>query len=142
MNVPERPTGDSPYPPGEYGETYFIPQSLVWHKGFIWLSKTTDALEQTYKDWRTAQGINERGNKIRMEYIDRSIEACISFQRCKDTNINAILEISKNQTKLSLIPRDVRKNIHAMIETKYTSTHLYGYGIDGISISHFLQEEA
>lgn len=54
-SIPERPTGPLASPPGAYGETYFVTQSMLWHRGYRWLVHATEALDLSWREWRAEQ---------------------------------------------------------------------------------------
>jgi DNA polymerase III epsilon subunit-like protein len=141
-NVPDRPKGTNPYPPGEYGETYFIPQSLLWHSWQKWLVHGTMKLQEAYTLWKDARHILTRHDRIKCQYIDRSVDALIQYSTFKDTNRNSILEIQKWKTTLNIITRDIRESIQSGILSPAEHTYLYGYGVWGKIIQNFLQEES
>lgn len=51
-SIPDRPTGPLISPPGSYGETYFITQDALWHRGHKWLIHATHAIELSWKKWK------------------------------------------------------------------------------------------
>ena len=51
-SVPERPTGPLISPPGAYGETYFITQAMLWHRGHKWLVHASHTLESAWNSWK------------------------------------------------------------------------------------------
>lgn len=51
-SIPERPTGPLAYPPGNHGETYFITQEMLWHRGHKWLVHSSRTLEMSWKNWK------------------------------------------------------------------------------------------
>ena len=44
-SVPERPKGDTPFPPGDFGETYLMTQGDLWQRGYTWLILSAKKLE-------------------------------------------------------------------------------------------------
>jgi len=60
LTFPVRPTGPEVSPPGGYGETYFLPQSEIWHRGCVSLSLLNSSLLEALGLWRESQNIQTR----------------------------------------------------------------------------------
>ena len=45
-SVPERPKRENIFPPGDFGETYFITQAELWNRGEKWLIFGTEKLKE------------------------------------------------------------------------------------------------
>lgn len=48
--TPLRPQGDSIFPPGDFGETYFITQENLWSRGNRWLLIASRYLENAQEE--------------------------------------------------------------------------------------------
>ncbi len=107
-SIPERPTGPLASPPGIYGETYFVTQSMLWHRGHKWLIHATDTLVLSWKTWKWNNDLSiSREVQSNIDYIDQSIEVLSRYHHLQQSNINTILTINEEKTKINLIPRDV-----------------------------------
>lgn len=72
--VPERPTGPLVSPPGAHGETYFITQAMLWHRGHKWLVHASRTLEHSWTAWKGQnQHQHPRKAELNIEYIEKSI---------------------------------------------------------------------
>lgn len=49
-SVKSRPTGSELFPPGNYGETYFLEQNEIWHRGYQALHLALDCIGTTFED--------------------------------------------------------------------------------------------
>ena len=73
-SVPDRPTGPLVSPPGAHGETYFVTQAMLWHRGHKWLVHASRTLEQSWTAWKNGhQHQHSRDIDLNIEYIDRCI---------------------------------------------------------------------
>jgi hypothetical protein len=78
--IPERPTGPLASPPGAHGETYFVTQSMLWHRGHKWLVHASRTLEQSWIQWQSEnQNKQERKIDINIEYINQCISRLLSY---------------------------------------------------------------
>ena len=103
---PERPTGDNPYPPGEYGETYFFIQKEIWHHGFESLALMISTLETSYREWILSRCHRSRRDTVRFEKIDITIRFILRFHR-EQMSYNTILSINEGNITITYIPRNI-----------------------------------
>lgn len=139
--IPERPTGDNPLPPGDYGETYYFDQLSLWHHGEKWLSMYTHAISDALKHHSIPDGTNYTDKRTYTTLISQ-IHVLIDISTQKDTNLGIILSIQKNDTTLNIIPRDVRSIIQDFLSLQSgEELILTGYHIDGPVMRRFLSEQ-
>ncbi len=114
ISFPDRPTGPNVSPPGDYGETYFLPQSEIWHRGHQTLSLTSQSLTDAYTLWRDSRLTRSRQDTIRYAKIDTALQTLNRFHTisCDD---GVIITIIKNTLRLSYIPREVHGNIRDLL---------------------------
>lgn len=109
-SIPDRPNGPLVTPPGNYGETYFITQKMLWNHWHKWLIHATKTLDQSWRIWKQNNNwmiiTSEIQNNI--EYIHRSIWILVKYHTILDNNSNIILNINEGKTKITLIPRNVK----------------------------------
>lgn len=75
-------------------------------------------------------------------YCIDSIEDLLWIIQVKNKNLSLILSIVQDETRLSIIPRDMSGIIRKYIETNNThTTHLMNYGKGGMIIESFLKNE-
>jgi hypothetical protein len=79
MTLFDRPQGESEYPPGEHGETYFMRQSEYWHRGGERLSIIMDRTLESYERWRGAQISLTREHQIISLGIERQIDSLTHY---------------------------------------------------------------
>ena len=73
-SIPDRPTGPLVSPPGAHGETYFVTQAMLWHRGHKWLVHASRTLENTWTTWKNEnQHTHPRNIELNIAYIDRCI---------------------------------------------------------------------
>ncbi len=137
---PERPTGENPHPPGEYGETYFLTQGDIWHHGFEALALITDRLDGAYTEWKSTRVIQSRRDTIRFRKIDTMIEFMIHYHR-RESSYGTILTIVEWDITLTYIPRVVDSFIDGFF-AKYSHAYLSGVGIHGEKMQDFLTRES
>lgn len=140
LEFPTRPTWPEVSPPGGYGETYFLTQSDIWHRGWVSLSLVTNSLLETYREWQDKRIIETRKDHLLTHLIDRSIEWLLMFHRI-ESSLWAIIEIQNNNLTVSLIPREVQKDISKLLSW-YNNVILYGTWLWWSKIHEFLKNEA
>ena len=110
-SIPDRPNGPLITPPGSYGETYFITQKMLWNHWHKWLIHATKTLDQSWRIWKQDNKwifyTSEIYNNI--TYIDQSVWILVKYHTFLENNSNIILNINEGKTKITLIPRDVKK---------------------------------
>ena len=137
-NIPDRPTGENPNPPGKYGETYFLSQEKCWHKGCQWLSMMNRFLRQVFTDWKAEFSENiSRKNRIMIEYISEKILKLIKFQTEKNENLGIILTIIDGKTQLQCI----EKNLSPYWKNLAENTTAYGFHLSAEGIDNFISQE-
>jgi DNA polymerase III epsilon subunit-like protein len=141
-NIPNRPQWENLYPPGNYWETYYISQSLLWHRGHIWLSQATMKLASEFSIWKNNRNISTRHDKVMSKYIDTSLNELIQYHTIQKKNQNIILEIQKEATIIHIIEREIWKWIEEDIINKTKYLYSYGYGVWGEIIQTFLRTES
>ena len=115
-SVPERPTGPLISPPGAYGETYFITQAMLWHRGHKWLVHASHTLESAWKSWKQNSWESSRGEITKnTNSLEKSIAILIEYHTYRDNNNNCILTIQKTETELTLIPRHIQEYIKPLL---------------------------
>ena len=73
-SIPDRPTGPLVSPPGAHGETYFVTQAMLWHRGHKWLVHASRTLENTWTTWKNEnQNQHPRNIELNIAYIDQCI---------------------------------------------------------------------
>ena len=66
-------------PPGDYGETYFLTQAEVWHRGYQTLAQVTTSLTDAHRVWQQVRKSDTRRDMILMSKIDTAILALAQF---------------------------------------------------------------
>ena len=144
-NIHTRPTGISPYPPWEYGETYYFDQQTLWHHGEKWLSIITDFL-----DWVLINEQERIWNLWQFSAIEwrifwkvsNSLKILIQISRIQEKNLGIILNITWEDTVLSIIPRDTSQEIQKFIQIQWGNhTIVTGYGIEWPIMNSFLRQQ-
>jgi DNA polymerase III epsilon subunit-like protein len=141
-STPERPQWVNPYPPGDHGETYFVTQSMLWHRGNNWLIQATRSLEENWKEWKKhseseSKNQKSRKTKIDIEYIENCITILIRYHTIWDADTNMILSIQEGKTKITYIHRSVSDIMYPLT----TGSTLYGIHISRPETSGFLMRE-
>lgn len=138
-SIPDRPTGPLLSPPGAYGETYFITQIMLWHKGHKWLVHATRTLDQLWISWKNQADLHSqtRENQIQREYIDTSLLAMSQYHAIGTANINVTLNITNEKTKITYIPRSIVSLINPIL----ANSTAYGINISLPQIELFLERE-
>lgn len=127
-------------PPGDYGETYFLTQAEVWHRGYQTLSQVTSALLDAQTEWQQSRIKTTRRDAMLYRKIDTAILALMRFHTISGES-GVIITIVKGTLKISYIPRDVHPQIQSLL-TRWDTHILYGIHIDGPKVSKFLENEA
>jgi DNA polymerase III epsilon subunit-like protein len=140
LSLPVRPTWPEVSPPGWHGETYFLPQDEVWQRGWVTLSLITRSLRASYSEWCDTRIIWTRRDRYVSGILDISIWAILDFHT-RWMSIWVIMTIQMNCLTLSLIPRDVQKDIHTLLISQ-RKTICYGSGIAGPKIQEFISTES
>jgi DNA polymerase III epsilon subunit-like protein len=140
--IPERPQWEQLFPPGEHGETYFISQELLWHRGYRWLSQATLKLNWIFSEWKKVRICNNRHDLMITQYIDTSLEQLLEYHRFQEKNKNTILSIQKWKTVIHIIERDICDGIERDILSTARNIYSYGYGVWWPIIQNFLKTES
>jgi DNA polymerase III epsilon subunit family exonuclease len=139
--VPERPKGETAFPPGDFGETYLITQRALWHRGYRWLLLGAEKLRNAYEGILLLTDVDPIEKK-KITSLKKDISLLIHMSRTKDENTSIILSIKLDDTRVSYIPRDVRWDIGNILSTQRGKENkLLGYGIDTIESKRFLEKE-
>ncbi|MBX9809169.1 hypothetical protein K2X92_02145, partial [Candidatus Gracilibacteria bacterium] len=137
-SIPERPTGPLAYPPGNHGETYFITQEMLWHRGHKWLVHSSRTLEMSWKNWKdTHSNIEGRETILAIEYIEKCIYQFAMYHNRGDDNRNIILTIMNEKTKITFIPRSIEKYITSLLNSSIS----YGSNISLPQTRAFIMRE-
>ncbi len=117
-STPERPTGPLVSPPGDHGETYFVTQAMLWHRGHKWLIHATQTIRARWQEYREMTGdmTLSRQEQIDLSYIERSIALLIRYHTIRDTNTNMILSILESGTRVTYIPRSVIDTLSPILD--------------------------
>jgi hypothetical protein len=110
IGFPDRPTGPNVSPPGDYGETYFLTQAEVWHRGYQTLAQVTTSLITAHRAWQQVRKTDTRRDTILYRKIDTAILALAQFHTIGGES-GVIISIQRDALKLSYIPRDIRDQI-------------------------------
>ena len=97
-------------PPGDYGETYFLTQAEVWHRGYQTLAQVTTSLVTAHRAWQHVRQSDTRRDSILMGKIDTAIVALAQFHTIGGES-GVIISIQRDALKISYIPRDIRDQI-------------------------------
>lgn len=107
-SIPNRPTGPAIMPPGNYWETYFITQKILWNEWHKWLIHATKTLNQWWKKWKQNNiGTFPREIQMNIEYIDKMIWILVKYHTFREENLNMIIHMNEWTTTATLIPRNV-----------------------------------
>ena len=115
--VPERPKGDTPFPPGDFGETYLMTQRDLWQRGYTWLILSAKKLEDAL-DGMMSLTVSDPIEKRSIERLIREIQLLISFSREKQKNTSILIHITPLETKVSYIPQGVQESVRNIIKTQ------------------------
>ncbi len=141
-NIHTRPTGEMPNPPWEYGETYYWDQDMLWKGWWTWLMICMQSILFHLENAGKISAHMKRFEKRIFLYCIDSIEDLLWIIQVKNKNLSLILSIVQDETRLSIIPRDMSGIIRKYIETNNThTTHLMNYGKGGMIIESFLKNE-
>lgn len=105
--VPERPTGIAKHVPWDHGETYFIKQRDIWHRGFWPLIWVAELLGRSREAVEKESDRMNRYKKTLWDTIERSIYTIISLISRENENLSIIISIDQENTLLSLVPRSI-----------------------------------
>ena len=137
-SIPERPTGPLASPPGAYGETYFVTQSMLWHRGHKWLVHASRTLDLSWESWKTEnQRDISREIRANIEYIESSLPLLMRYHSIQESNMGIILNINDEKTKITLIPRSVANLMRPILD----SSLAYGVNISFPENRDFLVRE-
>lgn len=144
-NIHVRPTGTSPNPPWDYGETYYFNQETLWHHGGKWLGIIADYLNNVLCDERERRGSSWDSSGIErkiFQRVSKSLEKLIRISKRQDKNISIIINITGEESVMTIIPRDTSQNIEAFIQIQWGEHALLsGYGISWPIMGTFLREQ-
>jgi DNA polymerase III epsilon subunit family exonuclease len=136
--IPDRPTGPLVSPPGAHGETYFVTQAMLWHRGHKWLVHASRTLENIWTTWKVENWANHpRKTALDIEYIDQCISHLMRYHNIWDTNTTVILSIHETKTKITFIPRSVAGMMRPLLDGSTS----YGINISRPETSAFLMRE-
>ena len=116
-SVPERPKGATPFPPGDFGETYLMTQRDLWQRGYTWLILSAKKLEDALA-LMVRLTVTDPIEKRSIEKLIREIELLISFSREKQRNTSILIHITPLETKVSYIPQGIQENVRNIIKTQ------------------------
>ncbi len=134
----ERPTGPLTSPPGWHGETYFVTQAMLWHRGHKWLIHASRTLEERWKQWKYENQIQHPRNiALNIEYIDRCVYLFLNYHNIWDTNTNIALSIHEEKTRITFILRSVVD----IMEPILNGATAYGINISRRETLSFLMRE-
>ena len=140
--TPLRPQGNSAFPPGDFGETYFFTQDSLWNNGNKWLVLASYSLQNSIEKITILlkdAGIIER--KYSEELLWK-IEKLIEITRKYDSNTGIILQISESDTIVISVPRSIKNNIEKIITIQWNGKVIFsGCGISGTIIQKFIKNE-
>lgn len=141
-NTPIRPKGLSVFPPGDFGETYFITQGDLWHRGYRWLPFAASYLERAVRELSSRVTDREIIEKKHIESLISSLESLIRVARIKNENNGIIVHITPTDTLINIIPKSIINSAEKLIETQGNGKIiLSGYGIHGEKIQKFIKNE-
>ncbi len=92
-----------------------------------------------WSEWKShiTQGSNSRENQFAQDYIEKTITQLGEFHNIKDSNINVILMIQNEGTKLIFIPRKIDTYISHLLNCSI----VYGSNISHTLTKKFLIQE-
>ncbi len=140
-SVPDRPKWESELPPGDFGETYLISQKDLWHRWYTWLILAIEKLKWAKEqlEQREIQNPLDRKNQ---EKLKKYINILTRISLIEDANISILISIMPEDTKISFIPRDVRRSIQAIISSQSSKSNTFlWYGINNTASKAFLERE-
>ena len=137
-----RPTGESLYPPGEYGETYSLAQDTLWQRWWRWLVYIAQDLLQVRV---YLELLREKSSPIQnrilwkdIEYLGVLAELCLK----KRENIGCIVSIDRIDTTLTIISRDMRNDIQNYFSWLGSDLlYLMNYWASGPLLTRFLRDQ-
>ncbi len=140
-SIPERPTWNSEFPPGGFGETYFFDQKKLWKEGGVWLLLATRLLRWYSEHLTPPDGWWVQSRKNWKE-ISSCIEFLIEYHTHTSSCTSIVLDIGREWTVIRYIPHSL---IHTITEitTLWAKEDvlLYGHGISGKKVASFLEKE-
>ena len=141
-HIHTRPTGDLPNPPWDYGETYYFDQDTLWRDGWRWLMICIQSIIIHLENRKEKLESLTWFEKRIFQHCIRSIEVLIEITKVKNENASLIVSIIKNETRLSIIPRDVSGIVRKYVENRMSKlTHLTNYGKGGVMLGSFMRNE-
>lgn len=137
-NVPERPMGENPIPPGKYGETYFFKQNNLWHKGCKWLSLSNRGLFQIFEQWKEkVTSYTTREEILNKKYIIEKINMLILYETQELPNIGVIMSIINEKTTLEFIAQ----KLDITTEKFFKNAIGYGFHLEAEGVENFVERE-
>ncbi len=136
ISAPNRPTGENPFPPGKYGEIYFLKQKSVWSEGFKWLSMANKQLFEAEKKFQKNQKIESRTDEILARKIHESVIEIVRFNTFESQNLGMILTIQNNATSVQFIEREISQKQQKL----FKNTIGYGFLLSEENIQNFVRE--
>lgn len=108
FQVANRPTGDNPFPPGNFGETYVIPQEVLWKKMGRSLALWGNSLQENLEDFEANFTPKNRHETYLKKDIITSLQSIQSFHQFRDKSIFLILTIKENFTSVQYISNTLK----------------------------------
>ena len=136
ISAPNRPTGENPFPPGKYGEIYFLKQKAVWSEGFKWLSMTNKQLFEVEKKFQNSQKIKNRTDEILTKKIHEAVIEMVRFNTFESPNLGMILTIQNDATSVQFIEREISQKQQEF----FKDTIGYGFFLSEENSKNFVQE--
>ena len=136
ISAPNRPTGENPFPPGKYGEIYFLHQKSVWSEGFKWLSMATKQLFEIEKKFRNHHQPKNRIENILAQKIHEAVIEIVRFNTFENPNLGMILTIQNDATSVQFIEREISQKQQEF----FKDTIGYGFFLSEENSQKFVQE--
>jgi DNA polymerase III epsilon subunit family exonuclease len=138
--VSARPSWPDACPPGNYWETYFFTQAMLWHSGHKWLIHASGTLSQIWGNYIQKEKSEEQYSKkiqLHRDHIQQCLSIFDSYHNYGDTNTNIIININQGKTKVTLIPQSVTRIMSPLLERSIA----YWYQLSGTQTAWFLKRE-
>lgn len=136
ISAPNRPTGENPFPPGKYGEIYFLHQKSVWSEGFKWLSMATKQLFEIEKKFQNHHQPKNRIENILAQKIHDAIIEMMRFNIFENPNLGMILTIQNDATSVQFIEREISQKQ----QQSFKDTIGYGFSLHEENSQNFVRE--
>lgn len=137
-NIPDRPEGENPIPPGKYGETYFFRQKDFWKKGGKWLVIATFWLENAISLLeKESQILTDREEKNELVECTQSLKALRNFQKYQNDELVIVLQMIQHSLQIKILPRCLNNEEKSQIQ-EHTG---YGFHLSAEKMTDFLAQE-